>query len=461
MLIHAPLANLIPRLNLPPHLSYLLLYTLCVLPILFLVAFELTSRRSAARQPRGCKKLGLRNFSNLDDEFEYGTDGTRKTQKKTKDQDGGKSRIKALMVYPIKSCAGVEFNIANVVGTGMMFDRQFTFAEYIADPPAAQAGAEPGTQPAGRWVTRTLRDGKYSRMTLIKPEIWVPDPSSPTYYPTAPEVLSNGVLVIKYPRPATTTSSLTKLLMALNLTPREESFSVPLFPPPNHTYPLTPLRIWRDTPAALDYSSHLPASLKQFLGINKPLALFRVDPSHLRTVMRCAPRKDVLGFQPVTGFADAYPLHILGLASVRDINERVGEAIPHLSVRRFRANIIFEGAGKYVEDDWKRVKLFPGKASRRRREGNEEEEEDEDEGVELFAACRTVRCRLPNVDPLTGVRHPAEPDKTLKSFRCIDGGDPNNACLGMQVVPSVQEFTIQVGDEIQVLETGKHFYIKQ
>lgn len=47
---------------------------------------------------------------------------------------------------------------------------------------------------------------------------------------------------------------------------------------------------------------------------------------------------------------------------------------------------------------------------------------------------QTVRCRLPNVD----IRHPVDPEKTLKSFRCIDAGDRNNACLGMQLVPAVE-----------------------
>lgn len=72
-----------------------------------------------------------------------------------------------------------------------------------------------------------------------------------------------------------------------------------------------------------------------------------------------------------------------------------------------------------------------------------------------------MRCLLPNVNPLTGKRHGSEPNRTLKDFRCIDAGDPKNACLGMQMVPAVQESQLQVGDEIQVLETGEHLYIKQ
>lgn len=80
--------------------------------------------------------------------------------------------------------------------------------------------------------------------------------------------------------------------------------------------------------------------------------------------------------------------------------------------------------------------------------------------TEIYAACRTVRCRLPNVDPDTGERDKVEPDRTLKEYRRIDEGDRTNACLGLQLVPAVENCCIAVGDKVRVLETGKHRYIK-
>ncbi|KAK2793053.1 hypothetical protein FQN52_002201 [Onygenales sp. PD_12] len=454
------LGGIVPKLNLPVPVSIFIIYVVCLTPILLLLYIELSKRAADARNPKGCRKLGLHNFSNLNDEDDYDTSGRRKRRQPSKNStDMEKIRIKALLAYPIKSCAAVEFNIADVVSTGMAYDRQFCFAEYFEATPAAVTEAEKcSTAPpaTGQWVARTLRDGKYSKMTLIRPEIWIPDPSSPTYSPKRPEVRSKGVLVINYPR-IPTGSSLTRLLTSLgmkfHLCAREESFHVPLHPPPKHTYPSAPMRIWKDSPMAFDYGKHLPPSLLTFLGSSKPVTLFRVDPDHHRSVLRCAPRKDALGFQPITGFADAYPLHLLGLSSVRDIAERTRYAIPSLSVKRFRPNVVLEGSEAFAEDSWKRIRILP-------RDG-QAQKDAEKEGVEVYTACRTVRCRLPNVDPNTGVRHAVEPDKTLKSFRCIDPGDVNNACLGMQCVPAVQEFTLRVGDEIQVLESGEHFYIKQ
>ncbi|KAH2717997.1 hypothetical protein KXV24_004664 [Aspergillus fumigatus] len=426
---------------------------LSILPVIIIIVRQYSSAHP--RQPRGCRRLGLPpGHTNLHDEFDP------KYSKGTSSDVDGKGqpswRIKALFTHPIKSCAAIELDVTHVVSTGFAFDRQFCFAEQFTPD---QASASDGkTQPY--WDARTLRNGHYSRLTLIRPEIWVPDPAAPDYAPDLDEVRSQGVMVVYYPRPAERgrSSFLIKLGVALRLVPRELSFRVPLVPPSDRAsaYPSVPVRIWKDTPVAYDYGRHLPHSLREFLaptaadaGVSRPLTLFRVDPTHHRQVFRNAPRKEELGFQPVTGFADAYPLHILNIASVHDVAARCARDIPRLSVRRFRANIIVEGPEAFAEDHWKRILIRPagGKS-------------DADSGVEIHVACRTMRCRLPNVDPATGIRHASEPDRTLKSYRRIDPGDPTNACLGMQCVPAAQQFIVRVGDTVSLLETGEHYYIK-
>ncbi|RHZ50801.1 MOSC domain protein [Aspergillus thermomutatus] len=430
-------------------LSTAAILLLSILPICIFIVRQYGSTHTA--QPRGCRRLGLPpGQTNLRDEFD-----PKYSQGASSDvDDKGQAawRIKALFTHPIKSCAAVELDVADVVSTGFAFDRQFCFAEHFTPD---QASANDGkAQPY--WDVRTLRNGHYSRLTLIRPEIWVPDPTAPDYVPDLDEVRSQGVMVMYYPRPAGRglSSFLVKLGVALRLGPRELSFSVPLVPPPNRAsaYPSVPVKIWKDTPVAYDYGRHLPQSLREFLappdaGVSRPLTLFRIDPRHHRQVFRNAPRKAELGFQPVTGFADAYPLHILNIASVHDVAARCARDIPRLSVRRFRANIIVQGPEAFAEDGWKRIML--------RANGVKSAA-----GVEMHVACRTMRCRLPNVDPATGIRHASEPDRTLKSYRRIDPGDPTNACLGMQCVPAVQEFVIRVGDTVSVLETGEHCYIK-
>ncbi|PLB46114.1 MOSC-domain-containing protein [Aspergillus steynii IBT 23096] len=422
-------------------------YLYSFLPLFVFYLVHLRAQQPTA--PRGCRRLGLpADRSNLQDEYDpkY-SQGVPETQT---DAKGCPSwRIKALFTYPIKSCTGVELDVADVVPTGLQYDRQFCFAEYMIPQ---------GSASKPHWTARTMREGPFCRLALIRPEIWIPDPAAPDYHPELEEVKSQGVLLIKYPRPAGTgfLSSLKKLAIRLGLISRDLSFRVPLYPPSSHLsiYPSAPVKVWKDAPFAFDYAQHVPTSLRDFLcpsdsSPRGPLTLFRVDPSHHREIFRCAPRKEDLGFQTVTGFADAYPLHLLNVASVQDVAERCSQWIPRLSIRRFRANIIVQGPSAFAEDAWKRIRIAPSPGSI-----------SSLQGVEIYTVCRTMRCKLPNVDPDTGIRHRNEPDRTLKSYRCIDPGDYTNAALGMQLVPAVEEFTLSVGDAVSVVETGEHFYIK-
>lgn len=73
-------------------------------------------------------------------------------------------------------------------------------------------------------------------------------------------------------------------------------------------YPLKQVGIWKEEPLAYDISSAVEAELKElsaYLCTKGPLALFRVCSEELREVHRNAPTLNEVGYQPVTGFADA------------------------------------------------------------------------------------------------------------------------------------------------------------
>lgn len=400
------------------------IYILCFIPILTIFLYSQPPAR-----PRGCRRLGLPpGKTNLHDEYDpkYASG----VPSGHLGQDGQPSwRVKALFTYPIKSCAGLELEAADAASTGLAYDRQFCFAEYVAP-------SNPGDGRNARWDLRTLRDGRFSKLALVRPEIWVPDPSARDYEPGMEEVKSEGVMVIYYPRVSRRgLGYLEKLGTLLGLVSPQLSFRVPLSPPDHNAYPSVPVTVWKDRPVAYDYGRHIPPSFRDFVQSGKPLTLFRVHPCHHREIFRNAPRKEELGFQPVTGFADAYPVHLLNLASVRDVASRCVTAIPDLSIRRFRSNIVVQGPAAFEEDHWKRIRLRPQGSPNRR-------SDDDGKAVDIHTVCRTVRCRLPNVDPATGVRHPSEPDGTLKSYRRIDAGSEMNACLGMQLVPAVQGWSV-------------------
>lgn len=113
------------------------------------------------------------------------------------------------------------------------------------------------------------------------------------------------------------------------------------------------------------------------------------------------------------------------------------------------------GLPPYDEDDWKKIKVAP-----------QQREESSDEATTFHVSCRTTRCKLPNVNPDTGVRHAAEPDRTLRRERAIDEGAPGKGCLGMQMTPLFEDLEgqqtyLEVGMPIEVLERGAHLYKKQ
>lgn len=419
-----------------------IIYSLCIIgPFTFVLLASITGRNQEP-QVRGCRRLGLQTQSNLADEHDgkYGLG--------TSEPGRGSSvtpwTVKSLWIYPVKSCRGVELEQGSVVSTGMAYDRLFSFAQ-LRSTTSGRSDTLKDEKIDDSWVFITQR--QYPLLAQVKTEVWIPDPSSPTYSPELADVLSDGVLVITFPiQQSTPKGWLARVTAWVKGQKPEKSFRVPFEPTAYQTkqggYTTEKMRIWKDQPTSLNMSSCIAPGLSDFLGMSEhtTLALFRVDAKDYRTVLRCAPRKEQLGYQPVTGFADAYPLHILNLASVQDVARRLPKGAPRLSALQFRANIIITGPRAYAEDDWKRIRIG---------------------GYEYYTSCRTARCRLPNTDQITGVRHPVEPDKTLKSFRCIDQGADKDACLGMQMVPALEESYIKIEDRIEVLESGKHFYIKQ
>jgi len=443
LLKYTGLGRYIPRIE-PSMTTFVFITAACFLPALLLVLFYVLDLQSRQTDPRACRKLGLRIQSHLADEHHERYSGPGQGQ-----QNGKAAwRVKSLWIYPIKSCRGVELNGGAITGTGMEYDRQFCFAQLTSKFPVAHdAPLEEKAQHKWKFITQR----SIAAMAKIKTEVWLPDPSSPTYSVKHPSVQSGGVLVIKFPKLDTAEGPMGKIVGSLTslVAAREHSVHIPINPTPGQiakcNYTTDDMEIWKDSPKSLimastDKGDNWIQNLRFFLGITNHLALFRVSREQPREVYRCAPRKEELGYQSQVSFQDAYPLHILNLASVHDVASKLDKGAFSLGALNFRPNIVITGGNAYDEDSWKRIMI-----------GN----------YEYYVACRTVRCLLPNVNPATGVRHGSEPNKTLKTHRRIDEGDPKNACLGMQMVPAKEYSKIKVGDTIEVLETGEHFYIKQ
>ncbi|KAL8935773.1 MAG: hypothetical protein Q9211_004523 [Gyalolechia sp. 1 TL-2023] len=417
------------------------LLLLCLVLSSVFIFTSFASKSSEEKSPRACKKIGReRNSSSEIWASVKHTISAVLRHRRLGKQIAAAGAVESLYVHPIKSCRAVEIEEAEVLSAGFKHDRRYTFAEFRELPDAERVSP---TSQAGGWHFVTQR--KYGKLANIEVEVWVPDPDSLDYAPGEPNVQSDGVLLVRYPARDQRTGK----------HETQKSFELPFHPTKgqimNQGYTMQKMTIWNDCPDSLLITSTNRADsppwirdIQAYIGCSKPFALFRVAAGHDRQVFRNAPRKEQLGHQSVVGFADAYPLHILGLASVEDVDRRLTHVVPRFSTStapRFRANIYCKGLPAYAEDSWKRIMI----------------------GQHMYyVSCRTTRCELPNTDQFTGKKHRSEPSKTIRSYRDIDpGAGPGKACLGMQMVPAAERGIIKVGDKIEILETGEHCYILQ
>lgn len=93
-------------------------------------------------------------------------------------------------------------------------------------------------------------------------------------------------------------------------------------------------------------------------------------------------------------------LHIVNLASVRELERSLGRPIDPL---RFRANLYLDGLKPWAESDWLNKELEVGP-------------------VRLLAFQRTTRCEATNVDPVSGARDMAIPAHLQRTWGHADFG---------------------------------------
>ncbi|KAF2437819.1 hypothetical protein P171DRAFT_526604 [Karstenula rhodostoma CBS 690.94] len=410
-----------------------------LLPIISLYILALSQREQPIPPPAGCRKLNKSGASNLSDQFakKYGHGGTPSASNAW--------IVKALMVYPLKSCGGVELDEAEVGHSGLKYDRQFTFAQQVTSLPTLEGKVK------SEWTIITLR--QFPRLAKVEVEMWVPDPEAPGYDKDGEWVKSDGCIVARFPFSPDTGLSVAGIknygkILAAKLGGKSEpmvEFRIPYHPSKDTTkakgYKKELVKIFGDIPVALNMGCELPDDtvdkLKYTLGVSNPLTIFRIDPDSPRPVLQNAPKKEDVGFQTAIGMQDAHPVQIQNLASIHDVSSRVPARFRPLNALRYRPNIVFTGPPAFEEDSWKKARFG---------------------SLTLDISCRTTRCKLPNVDPLTGIADRNEPATTMRKYRVVDQGS-KAACLGMQVTP-LDEGILSVGEKIEILATGEHHFIE-
>jgi uncharacterized protein len=100
----------------------------------------------------------------------------------------------------------------------------------------------------------------------------------------------------------------------------------------------------------------------------------------------------------IVGFADGYPVLLIGEATIADLNARLSQPVP---IDRFRPNIVVSGQEPFAEDQWGEFEV----------------------GSALLCGTKaSARCSVPTIDQLTGERTGPEPIRTLSSYRRFGEG---------------------------------------
>ncbi|KIY03661.1 uncharacterized protein Z520_00352 [Fonsecaea multimorphosa CBS 102226] len=453
---------MLKRLLQEPDLRGLLHGALSVILFMNCAIFILSCIRHvyvARRVPKYLRRVGIHGISNLADQYDTKYHGDEEAIARSR------IVIKALYIHPIKSCAPIELQRAQLTKTGFAYDRCFALAVDAKED---------------EWQFISQRTKP--QMSRIKQELWLPGPSSKQ---SDMLVEAGGCLIVSFPDPdpADLLQRLKAIFETWTLSAKPEvRFTVPLLPTPDHInqmkVQMKHFTIHSRQATGLDLGQ-LPdvvtviPKLKRFLNIppRQSLTLMRCTPDTLvRTTKNLAPL-DHIGTPAMHGYTDQQPVHIINLSSVHSVSKLLPPENQPLSALRFRANIYLTGAPAFSEETWKRYRILPKTASSRK---------PTRVTSTLSVVCRTSRCTMPNVNPDTGIfehdnsrpdrkKGVPQPSATLVEHRTVEDGNPKAlGYLGMHCVPEDSslkeardhsgELCIEVGDEIEVLETGSHLY---
>lgn len=175
------------------------------------------------------------------------------------------------------------------------------------------------------------------------------------------------------------------------------------------------VQVWDDSCQAQEVSAEAHAWFSRALGISCRLVYMpedsrrQVDPSFARP-------------GDITSFADAFPLLMIGEASLADLNSRLPQAVP---MNRFRPNLVFSGGLPFEEDAWQEFRI----------------------GACSFKAVKPCsRCVVTTTDQQTGLKSP-EPLRTLSTYR----QQGHKILFGQNVLPLTTGQSLALGDQVTVL----------
>jgi uncharacterized protein len=174
------------------------------------------------------------------------------------------------------------------------------------------------------------------------------------------------------------------------------------------------VEIWDSTCQAVEVSKEANNYFSSYL--NMKVKLVHMPDESLRQV-----DKDYAKNEEIVSFADAFPILLIGQASLDDLNSRLPSPVP---MNRFRPNIVVSTSVPFDEDTWGNFSLGNAKFS---------------------AAKPCARCVLTTVNQATGIKG-IEPLKTLTQYRNFN----NKVLFGQNLLFRGGESKIKIGDYLEV-----------
>ncbi|KAF6810230.1 molybdopterin cofactor [Colletotrichum sojae] len=440
-----------------------LIIALTLLPALVAIAIlQYGTIGTTRRALRNLQRHGV-SASNMADQF----DPVHAIPESLQTSTGGPIRIKSIFIHPVKSCGAIELPRALLTKSGFLYDRSFAIATEVVDDPAT-----------GEVSWRFISQRTKPSMCHIKTELYLPH-SGTEQKLDDPLVRSGGCVLLSFadPDPPSLLSRIETLLHTRDPSAKPQVHLIaPLSPPPSH--PLKTFGIHARQARGIDLSP-LPSvaaalpKLKRYLNIpeSRGLTLMRcTDDTLTRTDRNLAPLKHI-GTPSVHGYTDQQPVNINSLSSVHAVSALLPPENQPLDALRFRANLWITGAPAFAEESWKRCRILPKISSSSSRAAV---------APKLSVVCRTSRCTMPNVNLETGTfdadlpqpgkkKGRPQPSATLVEHRTVEDGNPSAlGYIGVHCVPEDQDLEeareqraglyVEVGDDIEVLETGVHLF---
>ena len=191
--------------------------------------------------------------------------------------------------------------------------------------------------------------------------------------------------------------------------------------PVNHST-LNPrnVTIWEDSVCAYGVSADADAWFSGILGMEVRLVTFgESSVRHISKEWKTADEE--------VSFADGYPYLIVSGKSLEEISSRAGR---EMDVRRFRPNLVIEGASAYDEFLWGRLLIG---------------------GAELLGLKPCERCVVTTIDP-------DSKEKGREPLRSLAGRHVKNRAVFGQHASLIREGIIKVGDEVAVADRKARLY---